>query len=105
MTTTAMSRVNSPSISRPPSTAAPDWNAAECRKHDPELFFPIGTSGPALLQAEQAKAVCRECPIGKDCQDWATATRQPYGVWGGESEQERLDRLRRAGIRVVRSGE
>nr|BFE68086.1 hypothetical protein GCM10020092_013870 [Actinoplanes digitatis] len=37
-----------------------DWrHHAICRDEDPELFFPIGTSGPALLQVEQAKAVCR----------------------------------------------
>ena len=37
-----------------------DWrDRAICREDDPELFFPIGTSGPALLQIQQAKAVCR----------------------------------------------
>ena len=41
-----------------------DWrHRAVCRDEDPELFFPIGTSGPALLQVEQAKAVCRRCSV------------------------------------------
>ena len=36
-----------------------DWrHAAACREVDPELFFPIGNSGPALLQIEEAKQVC-----------------------------------------------
>ncbi len=40
-----------------------DWrHDSVCRDEDPELFFPIGTSGPALLQVEQAKSVCRRCP-------------------------------------------
>lgn len=37
-----------------------DWrHQAVCREEDPELFFPIGNTGPALLQIEEAKAVCR----------------------------------------------
>ena len=39
-----------------------DWrHRAVCREEDPELFFPIGNTGPALLQIEEAKAVCRRC--------------------------------------------
>jgi WhiB family redox-sensing transcriptional regulator len=37
-----------------------DWrHHAACREVDPELFFPIGNTGPALLQIEEAKRVCR----------------------------------------------
>ena len=44
-----------------------DWrHDAICRDEDPELFFPIGTSGPALLQVEQAKAVCRRCRVTEE---------------------------------------
>ena len=35
---------------------------AACRDVDPELFFPIGDTGPALLQIDEAKQVCRRCP-------------------------------------------
>jgi WhiB family redox-sensing transcriptional regulator len=62
---------------------------------DPELFFPTGTSGPALLQLAEAKAVCRRCPVVADCLRWALATRS-VGVWGGTSENDRM-LLRRAG--------
>ena len=34
---------------------------ALCRDTDPELFFPVGTTGTALVQIEQAKQVCGEC--------------------------------------------
>ncbi len=41
-----------------------DWrHESACRDEDPELFFPIGNTGPALLQIEEAKAVCRRCDV------------------------------------------
>ncbi|MFI8857804.1 WhiB family transcriptional regulator [Streptomyces prasinus] len=73
-----------------------DWRTrATCRDEDPDLFFPIGTSGPALLQTEQAKAVCRRCPARQQCLDWALDTGQSLGVWGGTSETERRALKRR----------
>src|SRR5690606_33623319 len=38
-----------------------------CTREDPELFFPIGNTGPALLQIEEAKSVCRRCPVLERC--------------------------------------
>ncbi|MFI0898105.1 WhiB family transcriptional regulator [Streptomyces sp. NPDC020983] len=68
----------------------PDWQLrAACRDEDPELFFPVGTSGPALLKIEEAKAVCRRCPVMDACRSWALETGQEAGVWGGLSEDER----------------
>lgn len=72
--------------------AAPDPNwrdSAACHGQDPELWFPIGTSGPALVQTDQAKAVCARCPSRQACLDWALDTGQHAGVWGGLSEDER----------------
>ena len=67
-----------------------DWrHEAACREVDPELFFPIGNSGPALLQIEEAKQVCRRCPVIEQCRRHALATREPYGVWGGLTVAER----------------
>ncbi|MBD0842893.1 WhiB family transcriptional regulator [Streptomyces sp. TRM68416] len=77
-----------------------DWRErAACRREDPDLFFPIGTSGPALMQTEQAKAVCRRCPVREPCLRWALDTGQAIGVWGGTSEGERRRLLRREGAR------
>lgn len=73
-----------------------DWrHHSLCRSEDPELFFPIGTSGPALLQAEQAKQVCGRCPVSSDCLKWAFETGQDVGVWGGMTEEERRYAKRR----------
>ena len=68
---------------------------AACRDEDPELFFPVGKTGPALLQIEDAKAVCRRCEVVDACLRWALETGQDDGVWGGMSEDERRS-MRRA---------
>ena len=77
-----------------------DWrHAARCRDEDPELFFPIGNTGPAILQIEDAKAVCRTCSVVEDCLTWALESGQDAGVWGGLSEDERRA-LKRRGARA-----
>ncbi|MBO4258916.1 WhiB family transcriptional regulator [Streptomyces griseorubiginosus] len=74
-----------------------DWRfRAACSEADPELFFPVGNSGPALLQMEQARAVCRVCPVTEECQQWALDSGQDTGVWGGLTEEERRALKRRA---------
>lgn len=67
-----------------------DWrHRAACRDVDPELFFPIGTDGPAVAQVAEAKAVCRRCPVRAECLTWALSSGQDAGVWGGLDEHER----------------
>jgi WhiB family redox-sensing transcriptional regulator len=74
-----------------------DWrHRAICREADPELFFPIGTTGPALLQIQEAKAVCHRCPVTEQCLRWALESGQEHGVCGGRSEDERRAMKRRA---------
>ncbi|HZE02332.1 MAG TPA: WhiB family transcriptional regulator [Pseudonocardiaceae bacterium] len=74
-----------------------DWrDHASCRDEDPELFFPVGTSGPALLQIAEAKVVCRRCPVSSECLKWALASGQDAGVWGCMSEDERRALKRRS---------
>lgn len=75
----------------PATSSETDWRQrASCREiPDPDVFFPIGTTGPALDQIEQAKAICQPCPVRKDCLEWALTTHQESGVWGGLSEDER----------------
>ena len=67
-----------------------DWrNRSACRDTDPDLFFPVGTTGPAIDQIDAAKGVCRSCEALEPCLDFALATNQESGVWGGTSEEER----------------
>ena len=81
-----------------------DWrHRAACLDEDPELFFPIGNTGPALLQIEEAKAVCRRCDVVDACRTWAIESGQGAGVGGGLSEDERRA-LKRRTARARRAG-
>lgn len=62
---------------------------AACRDRDPDLFFPEGTAGPALSQADQAKLVCQSCPVRKQCLDFALRKGVDHGIWGGTTVAER----------------
>lgn len=75
-------------ISAEQRTLAGWRDRAACRDLDTELFFPIGTTGPALDQAEQAKAVCAGCPVRAECLAWALDSGQD-GIWGGLTEDQR----------------
>lgn len=76
-----------------------DWRScAACRDVDPELFFPIGNTGPALRQIEEAKQVCGRCKVTEECLRWALESGQDAGVWGGLSEDERRALKRRARV-------
>ncbi|MFG3349545.1 WhiB family transcriptional regulator [Streptomyces sp. NPDC048018] len=88
--------------SRPSSTdKTPDWrHQADCRRRkgiDPDLWFPDGTTGKHAIQADEAKAFCRECPVAMTCALFAIARRQiSDGVYGGLSYEQRLRISRKA---------
>ena len=75
---------------------------AACLDEDPELFFPIGNTGPALLQIEEARAVCHRCEVIETCLKWAIEFGQDAGVFGGLSDDERRA-LKRRTARARRS--
>jgi WhiB family redox-sensing transcriptional regulator len=83
------------------SLASTDWSDADwrtqaaCRNIEPDLFFPLGRTREALVHIEEAKAVCRGCPVHAECLEFALANNLEDGVWGGTSEDERR-RLRPA---------
>jgi WhiB family redox-sensing transcriptional regulator len=64
-------------------------SAAACQSCDPDLFFPLSSSGPAVEQIARAKEICAGCPVRRECLAFALRTRQAHGVWGGLTEQER----------------
>ena len=69
--------------------------SAACQGVDPELFFPVGVTGPAVVQIRAAKAICGRCPVRERCLAYALDTGQTAGVWGGCDENERLALYRR----------
>jgi WhiB family redox-sensing transcriptional regulator len=70
---------------------------AVCRHADPDLFFPVAATGPALHQIDQAKRICRACPVQAPCLTWALGHGVATGVRGGTTEDERRA-IRRARI-------
>jgi WhiB family transcriptional regulator, redox-sensing transcriptional regulator len=80
-----------------------EWlQRAACADENPELFFPVGTTGPALREVDAAKRVCARCPVRGQCLSWAIRTGQASGVWGGTGEEERAA-LRRRALRAERT--
>ena len=55
-----------------------------CAEVDPELFFP--DKGESTVPA---KRVCFACEVRAQCLEYALATSQRFGVWGGLSYPQR----------------
>jgi WhiB family transcriptional regulator, redox-sensing transcriptional regulator len=84
-----MSNTSQRLLQRQPDAVSTDWrDYAACRDADPDLFFPLGTSGASLPQIEEAKQICRTCPVCAPCLRWALKNGDA-GVWGGTTEDER----------------
>jgi hypothetical protein len=63
----------------------PDWMVdAACRGLDVNLFFPA-QGGPT----REIRAVCDGCPVRVECRDYAVASGEGDGFWGGLSGNER----------------
>jgi WhiB family redox-sensing transcriptional regulator len=82
-------------ISRLPQPIADQWEwqyEGSCRTMPSEMFFhPDGERGPRRRNRENAaKAVCASCPVIQHCRAHALAVQEPYGIWGGLSEDDRL---------------
>jgi WhiB family redox-sensing transcriptional regulator len=82
-------------VSRLPGPSAEVWDwqrYGACRGHDSgEFFHPDGERGASRIRREiAAKSICRRCPVRPECAAHALAAREPYGVWGGFTEAERL---------------
>lgn len=82
-------------VARLPGPIADIWDWQRmglCRGRDSAQFFhPDGERGASRSRREAAaKQLCLRCPVRAECAAHALATREPYGVWGGFTEAERL---------------
>lgn len=77
---------------RRPAAEAWDWQLlGSCRGLESTVFFhPEGERGRArAARVRRAKQICDACPVLERCRNYALAVGEPYGVWGGMSEDER----------------
>ena len=86
---------------RLPKPVADNWEwqyEGACRTLPTEMFFhPDGERGPRRKAREvAAKAVCGTCPVIAQCRAHALAVQEPYGIWGGLTEEERLEIISKA---------
>ncbi len=65
-----------------------------CRGNHSHLFFPPSTferKDERERRELRARAICRVCPVMSECLEYAMRIREPYGIWGGFTENERRD--------------
>lgn len=68
-----------------------DWaSMAACRGKDPDALFVAGRA------QHEAKRVCLDCPVRNSCLIEALENEIEWGVWGGMTERERRELLRRS---------
>ncbi len=79
------------------SDSQPWRDHAECRGSGTDKFFPERGE-----MTTAAKAVCHGCTVRDECLEYALATGEKFGIWGGLSERERrrVRRQRRLGPRL-----
>lgn len=66
--------------------------SAACRGPLGNVFFPPTTTErkrEKIAREARAKEICSACPVMMSCREYALEIREPHGVWGGLSEQER----------------
>ncbi len=74
-----------------------DWRErAACLPYPAILFFGVDDTESPVEKREReddAKAICAVCSVRRECLEYALATKEPYGIWGGLNEIERKARL------------
>ena len=79
-----------------PLVAHWDWQLeAACRGMECSIFFHPSNERNSDRENRimAAKQICRRCQAVTECLEHALRVREPYGIWGGLSEDERANRL------------
>lgn len=69
------------------------WDHAACRGEGTERFFHDGAGRRSHVEIEATKTVCAGCPVAGDCRAHAEEFDEPFGMWAGETPDERRHRL------------
>ena len=79
-------------------TDSDEWMRDAACKGLTHLFFPAPAERPQARDRREASArtICRTCTVNLDCRKFARDNHE-YGLWGGESEDERHS----AGYRLI----
>lgn len=82
-------------IARLPKPLVEIWKwqqSGACKDLPSEMFFhPDGERGPSRRNREnRALAICQTCPVITQCRKQALMIQEPYGIWGGLTEDDRL---------------
>lgn len=76
-----------------------EYEKAHCVNRE-DLFLAEGTQQAKARVTQEAKAICADCPIRKQCAAWALA-HEDFGVWGGMTATERRVERKRIGLRLM----
>lgn len=72
-----------------------EWRLKAICRGKPYFFPRDHKRRPADLDAlDKARALCRECPVRRECLEYALVNNLRYGIWGGYTHRERLKILR-----------
>ena len=89
MTSTVLERSR---VKEAPGPTGQNWRSVGlCRGSDTMVFYPPSEDDSL---ADEAKAICNLCAVRRPCLEFALATREKHGVWGGLTERERRRVLR-----------
>jgi WhiB family redox-sensing transcriptional regulator len=80
-------------------TATLPWEIAACRGEAAHLFVPPThpeSRAQRAARGDAAKRICAQCPLQRDCLDYALRVHEPLGIWGGTDELERREIFSRA---------
>lgn len=77
----------------------PNWDRNPkrgCAGQDPKIWFPVEvdkngneTDNEPVYASPNTKRICDQCEVKADCLEFALATDQPAGIWGGMTTYER----------------
>jgi WhiB family redox-sensing transcriptional regulator len=64
---------------------------ARCRGVSPDYFYGADNESRDLRvrREQQAKQICRSCPVLGHCRSYAVNSRESFGIWGALTPRER----------------